>query len=523
MSPAGRLTDHHLAEPPGSLLIRGARLVPLAGPVPDGPVDVLVRGGVVTAVGADLPAAGVREVHLAGRWLMPGLWDQHVHLGQWVLRSGRLDLSGVSDVASACAAVRERLAVTADAPVVAWGHRPATWAEQPTVAALDAVSETVPIVLIAGDGHHGWLNTPGLALLGLAPREGVVAEGEWFDSYPRVAEVGLGGDTSPAAYRLTMDQLTRLGVVGVVDLEFGAPVDAWGERAAAGADLLKVRTGAYPDFFEDYLAAGLRSGTPMPGCGPRQVFSVLKIISDGSLNTGTAWCCDPYPSGAGGDLGADLAGRNYGASNYRVAELDALVSRAVSAGVEVATHAIGDAAVAQALDLHERWSAPGSIEHAQLVRRADLPRMARLGLRASVQPAHLLDARDPPEANWPDRTERCFAFRWMLDAGVELALGSDAPVAPLDPWLAMAAAVHRSGDEREPWHPEQALTAAQALAASVDGQGTVHVGMPGDLIALDADPLALVGGGSTREQARHLRELSSALTVIDGRLAHTAL
>ncbi|MCA1783222.1 MAG: amidohydrolase [Dermatophilaceae bacterium] len=520
MSPADRSTDS------GSLLLRRARLVPVGAPAPDGEVDVLVRDGVVTEIGPGLNAPGVDSVDVEGRWLIPGLWDQHVHLGQWVLRTSRLDLGGVTDVASACAAVQERLAVTADAPVVAWGHRPATWAEQPSVAALDAVSDTVPIVLIAGDGHHGWLNTPGLALLGLSPRAGVVAEAEWFDTYPRVAEVGLGGDASPAAYRLTMEQLARLGVVGVVDLEFGAPIDAWGDRVAAGVDLLKVRTGAYPDFFDDYLTAGLRTGTPMPGCGPRQVFSVLKIISDGSLNTGTAWCCDPYPSGAGGDLGADRAGTNYGASNYSLDELNALVSRAVAAGIEVATHAIGDAAVAQALDVHARWSAPGSIEHAQLVRRADLPRMARLGLRASVQPAHLLDDRDPTEQNWPDRTERCFALRWMLDAGVTLALGSDAPVAPLDPWLAMAAAVHRSADDRDPWHGEQALTPAEALAASVDGQGTVHVGMPGDLVALDAVPILGNGPGKdvgTAEQARHLRGLSSALTVIDGRVAHTAL
>src|SRR4051812_13370727 len=84
------------------LLVRGARLVPLDGEPsaadpaaarPAGPVDVLVREGVVAAVGPRLPDAGVREVDADGRWLLPGLWDAHVHLGQWALASRRLDLS----------------------------------------------------------------------------------------------------------------------------------------------------------------------------------------------------------------------------------------------------------------------------------------------------------------------------------------------------------------------------------------------------------------------------------------------
>ena len=144
--------------------------------------------------------------------------------------------------------------------------------------------------------------------------------------------------------------------------------------------------------------------------------------------------------------------------------------------------------------------------------------MAELGLRASVQPAHLLDDRDLTERIWPGRGDRCFAFRWMLDDGVELALGSDAPVSPLDPWLAIAAAVHRSADGRDPWHAEQSLTPAEALAASVDGQPTVGVGSRGDLVLLDQDPLAVAG--TTAETAAALRDMPVALTVVAGRVVH---
>jgi predicted amidohydrolase YtcJ len=154
------------------------------------------------------------------------------------------------------------------------------------------------------------------------------------------------------------------------------------------------------------------------------------------------------------------------------------------------------------------------------VQRDDVRRIAELGLRASVQPAHLLDDRDLTDLIWPGRSDRCFAFRWMLDDGVRLVLGSDAPVSSLDPWLAIAAAVHRSSDDREPWHPEQALTPAEALAASVDEQPTVGVGSRGDLVLLDQDPL--VDRGSTQETAAGLRGMPVALTVVAGRVVHRA-
>jgi predicted amidohydrolase YtcJ len=106
----------------------------------------------------------------------------------------------------------------------------------------------------------------------------------------------------------------------------------------------------------------------------------------------------------------------------------------------------------------------------------------------------------------------------MVDDGAELAMGSDAPVSPLDPWLAIAAAVHRSADERPAWHPEQALTPKEALAASVDGQGAVHAGARADLVLLDADPLD--PSGTPEDQAARLRTMPVAATWVAGRLVH---
>lgn len=501
-----------------SLVLRNARLVPLraADVAPDAPVDVAVTDGTVTAVGTDLDRpAGAVELDASGRWLVPGLWDQHTHLDQWTLTSQRLDLAGARSPEEATRAVAQRIAEFPDLPVIGWGHRSATWDRDVTVAELDAVSGDTPVVLICGDGHHAWLNTPALLHLALPVRDSVVRETEWFAAYPRLATlVGTDG-TSPEAYRRMLEVAAAQGITGLVDFEFGATRDAWVERWSEGCDLLRIRWATYADTLDDVVAAGLRTGDRLAD-DPRLTMGALKIISDGSLNTRTAWCCEPY-----GD--AHHLEHPSGQPNLSGTELRDLLARAHAGGLEVATHAIGDAAVREALAAYAETGARGSVEHAQMVRRDDVRRMAGLGVRASVQPAHLLDDRDVTDRIWGTRSERSFTFRWMLDDGVELALGSDAPVSPLDPWLAMAAAVHRSADDRGPWHGEQAITVAEALAASVDGQPMVAVGSRGDLVLLDRDPLLRdLDPADTDGLGAALRAMGSALTVVDGSVVHDA-
>ncbi len=506
--------------PVTSHLIRSARLVPLAegDRAPDRPVDVLVEDGTVTAVGEALRRpAGVEESNAGGRWLAPGMWDQHVHLAQWTLAHQRLDLAFARSPEDVTRAVAERVGEYPEHPVIGWGHRSGGWDRDVTVSELDAVSGDTAVVLISGDGHHAWLNTTALMYLALPVRDSVVRELEWFAAYARLSTLVGNDGTSPEAYRRTLDDAAAMGVVGIVDFEFSGGAPEWAERWAEGCDHLRIRMATYADSLEDVIAAGLRTGDTLPGCDGRATMGPLKIISDGSLNTRTAWCCEPY---------ADAYRLEYpcGQPNQSGDELRALLARAHGAGLEVATHAIGDAAVAEALAAYAATGARGSIEHAQLVNRDDVRRMAELGIRGSIQPAHLLDDRDLTEKIWPGRAERCFAFRWMLDDGVQLALGSDAPVSALDPWLAIAAAVHRSADDREPWHAEQALTPQEALAASVDGAPMVGRGSLGDLMLLDRDPLAgFAPGQDTTAVGEALRTMPVALTVVAGRVVHSAL
>lgn len=505
----------------GSTLVRGARVVPVGGGARahSGQVDIRMSGGHVVDVAPSLTPTG-RElvIDALGRWAIPGLWDQHVHLTQLAQTSTRLDVSGTAHPQEVARVVGDHLAQLAigvsDTLLVGSGFRSAAWEVQPTVADLDAVSGDHRVVLISGDVHSGWLNSNALRFFGLAPRTGPLDENEWFSILSALSDlpetlVGLDD-----AYRQAVQSAASLGVVGVADLEFGAGYLDWPRRFAAGVDQLRVRPATYADHLEEVIAAGLRTGDALPGGAGLLTMGPLKIISDGSLNTRTASCCEPYLDSGGMEF---LRGKQ----NHTIHELVGLLSRAHACGLEIALHALGDAAVRTALDAFAATGAAGGIEHAQLVRLADLPRMAALGVRASVQPAHLLDDRDVAERYWPDRTDRCFAFQSMVRAGVTLALGSDAPVAPLDPWLAMAAAVHRSRDDRAPWHAAEALTAAQALAASTDGQTTLAPGSRGDIVLLDDDPLMTFE--DTAAAGKHLRSTRVAATLIAGRPTHLAL
>lgn len=499
------------------ILLRRVRVVDLDG-VGVGaraaePADVLVREGRVREVASALRApASVPVLDGEGRWALPGLWDHHVHTVQWALTRTRLDVSGAGSATEVARRVGDHLAGRPERRsdlLVGWGYRSAGWAEPPAVPALDAVTGRTPVALISGDGHNGWLNSAALRLFGLSEREGALDEEEWFGLYARIEE-HTGGAGTEQAVAEAVDAALRRGVVGLVDLEFARPWEQWQQRYARGVGPIRVRAGVYPDGLDDVIAAGLRSGDPLAGTGGLATMGPLKVISDGSLNTRTAWCCEPYADG-------DRLARPAGAPNLDPAELAGVVGRAHRHGLHAALHAIGDRALAAVLDAFEVTGARGSVEHAQLLRWEDLHRWRRLPVRASVQPAHLLDDRVVTEQCWPDRAGRSFVLRGLLEHGIEVALGSDAPVAPLDPWLAIAAAVHRGEPEDPPWHPEQALTPREALRASVDGR-RVAAGAPGDLVLLDDDPL-VPGADHTGEQARRLRTVRVAATVVAGRVA----
>jgi predicted amidohydrolase YtcJ len=424
----------------------------------------------------DIELPGEGDHDLEGRWVIPGLWDHHVHFGQWAMAARRLDLSPATSAAHAASLVRDALADSPLEPGVVFlasGFRDGLWPDTPVPELLEFGD--IPVALLSGDVHTLWTNRAALRMLGHPDEDWWLREQPAFDLTRRISEVPPDVLERPAldAARAAAAR----GVTGIVDFEMEDGPGSWARRFAGGFTGLRVRAAVYPHTPELPDMA-----SPLYEVGP------YKLFTDGSLNTRTAWCFDEYPGT--GDAGL---------ATYEPGGLLAAAREGAARGLAPAIHAIGDRAVAEALDVFAQLGVPGSIEHVQLIRDADLPRLAELGVRASVQPEHAMDDRDVAEHYWAGRTSRAFAYRALLDAGAELSLGSDAPVAPLDPWITMAAAVTRSRDGRDPWHPEQAITPLEALAASTHD-------IPGDLVVVEDDPL----------EGENLRRMRVHATMVDG-------
>ena len=477
-----------------STLLRNGRL--LDGSV----VDLLIDDGALRWSSAgeagvsrpDFDKLNHQELDLDGRWVGPGLWDSHVHFGQWTLLSRRLDVSGAGSAAETAALVRDELArhpPEAGTVLIGQGFRDGLWPDAPTPELLE-FGDT-PVVLVSGDVHCLWSNRAAVRMFDLPEGAWLLREQEAFDLNVRLSAVP---DSQLDAWALdAAATAASRGVVGIVDLEMSGAMASWQRRFGAGFRGLRVRAGVYPDDLDAVVTAGIRTGDVVPDTAGLLVGGPFKLFTDGSLNTRTAWCYDDYP----GLSGPDAAGL----AIHGADELLGLARAALAQGFIPAIHAIGDRATTLALDTFEalgRLPAPGaSIEHAQLVAAADLPRFAALGVRASVQPEHAMDDRDVADHYWAGRTGRAFAYRALWEAGAELALGSDAPVAPLDPWITISAAVSRSRDGREPWHPEQALPIEVALAASARGARELAVGSAADLVVTELNPVE-AGGDQLR-------------------------
>jgi hypothetical protein len=264
------------------------------------------------------------------------------------------------------------------------------------------------------------------------------------------------------------------------------------------------------------LTLGLTSGT---GDDEFRI-GAIKLFADGTLGSQTAAMLEPYEGGDG--RGLEL---------IAPAELQSIVARAVAGGLSVAIHAIGDRAVRSALDAFasvgpalRSLPLPPRIEHVQLLDPGDVPRLAALGVAASMQPIHCTSDIDNARRHWGARAEHSYPWRTLLDSGARLAFGSDAPVETVSTAAGLHAAVTRRRADGTPaggFVPAQCIGLDAALAAYTSGAARLGGSLNGGRLAPAAlGDLAIWSSDLHRLPAGDLANASVRATVIDGAVVY---
>ena len=376
------------------------------------------RGDRVAVTGAVIgpPDTPGEVVELGDATVIPGLVDAHVHFPSWALGLRELNLFGTPSVGEALERI-EAAEKPTDGFLRGRGWREEDWpeGERPALAALDEVTGEVPTALRAHDGH---------TLLG--QQRSVPSEGGAGVRPTRILRASSARTRRPGTSLTRSRRLRRR-----------RPSTRSGRdpcRARRGVTGVHDKDGARgaPEAFATLRDAGeltLRVWQSVPDADADRG-SYVKVFMDGTLGSRTALLL--------GGGGMRLMGPD---------ELADVVRGAAAAGMPVAVHAIGDLANREALDGFEAtedvWRPLGlrhRVEHAQCVHPDDVVRYARLGITASVQYSHATSDRELAARLWADRLDRAYPYRQLLDAGVRLAGGSDAPVEALDPLAGIAAA-----------------------------------------------------------------------------------
>ncbi len=449
-----------------------------------------------------------------GRTMIPGLIDAHGHVIGMGFQLMLLDLSDTNSLAEAQAAIRKYAAENPEMPwIIGRGWNQEKWGlgRFPTASDLDAAVPDRPVWLERVDGHAGWANSAAMAAANVtaaskAPEGGRIEmaagkpSGVFVDAAVALVDSAkpkpLARDIDRALY-LAQQKLLSQGITAIADM--GTSIAEWQSyRRAGDKKQLAVRILSYGGDIDNM--AIIAGSEPTPWLYDDHLRMVgVKLYLDGALGSRGAWLKAPY-SDAPGQKGLPL---------LTPAQLRNKMVRASMDKFQVAIHAIGDAANAEALDAIADLTAdlPGErrwrIEHAQIVDPVDIPRFAQLGVIASMQPVHQTSDRVMAEARLgPDRLKGAYAWRSLRNAGVRLAFGSDTPVESANPFPGIAAAISRTDAAGQPfggWRPEETVSRETALDGftrtaafagfAEDRIGTLMPGMRADFVIVDADPM----------------------------------
>jgi predicted amidohydrolase YtcJ len=490
---------------------------------------LLIKDGRVLAIGSDaLSASADQTIDLAGSFVMPAFADGHAH----PLFAGRESqgpkVNGLQSVAEIVAEVKRFADANPNSKWIIGGAYEAAIVERGDFDAhwLDAAVSDRPVVLHAVDHHTIWVNSKALEIAGITsmtqdPDGGTIARCD--DGSPKGTlrePAAMDLITKLAPERTLQDELDAITWASDQNLAAGVTcsMDAWVEDGMTEIYIEAAKTGhlkvdmnltflAQPGKWQsrigyyNQMRADVEALPKDAGLTARSV----KFICDGALSAGTAAILEPYlddPTSKGLLIWSD-------------AEIIEAAITFDKQGLQLHIHAIGDAAVRQALDAIEAvvatnpsWDRRPVITHAQLIDPVDLPRFAALGVIANFQP--LWTYLDPmnKELILPRigeaRNNQQYQLRKVIDSGAQVSFGSDWPITDFTPLVALAVPVHRQSPDQQPpqgWSIEQAITIEEAMhfyTAAVAHQlfreadyGTLEVGKVADFIILDRNPMQI--------------------------------
>ncbi len=526
---------------------------------------VAIMDGRFLAVGPDtdilsLAGPSTQKHNLAGRLVLPGLIDSHIHLYDWSISRRQAPLATCGSKSEMMALIEEE---ARSAPSGAWlsgqGWNEGNWdsAGLPTRADLDQVTGDHPALFWRVDMHAAVANSAALQLAGISgvtsdPDGGVIGRGpvNREDNIPAGVPNGLLWELAinlvsrhipqPDSEQLegslseAMAFLNSLGITSVQDqrmkdnTEGPLALAAYQRLEQTGRLTVRITCNIAAHDLPHLIGLGLRSGF---GSDLLRLGHV-KLFADGSMGSQTAWVLAPYaetPQKTSDYLGVSVTPPGQMAAEIR---------QASAAGLAASVHAIGDRAIREVLDIFEELARgvnslaiPHRIEHVQILDPADALRLAENNITASVQPVHALDDMDMADRVLGDRANRAYNFGRLVKSGVRLALGSDAPVADPNPFLGFQGAICRQRPERmarAPWYGAERLTLEETIygytlgaaeaAGWQDTIGSISPNKRADLIVLDRDLFDIVKQGVS---GREIADSQVELTLFNGQIVYS--
>jgi predicted amidohydrolase YtcJ len=528
---------------PPDLILHHARIYTAVDAHPQA-AALAIRGDRLVGVGQDAEILALRGpstqvADLGGRTIVPGLTDAHGHFTNLGASLQRLDFRGLTSYDAIVAMVKQRAATARPGEWIlgrAWDQN--LWADTsfPTHERLDAAAPDNPVYLTRVDGHAGLANAKAMELAGVtrateAPPTGRLIRdakgnpsGVFIDGAQQLvaAKIPAESDAQLDEQILLADkECRRLGLTMVHDAgNTKRAIDAYKRLADAGTLQTRIYAMARGSLTE--LAPFFKAGPLANYHDYHVIVRAIKIIADGALGSRGAAMLEDYSDEPG----------NKGLLTTPPDEVYAQTLAASKAGFQTCIHAIGDRANREVLDVFERVQreVPGSKslrmrdEHAQILSPQDIPRFARLGVIASMQPTHCTsDMPWVPARIGQKRTiEGAYVWQKLMKTGVIVASGSDFPVEQPNPMLGLYAAITRQDVHGNPpggWAPDQRMTRMEALksftinaayAAHLEKElGTLEAGKLADLVVLSGDVMT--------EPAKDILTTTAVKTMVGGR------